>query len=234
MGQTGQAILRWTLAIIVLAGVCVYAITNVDDAFRAGVAFGGDASESPSPGTGPVRNGEANPEFDYALVGNSVGFLTTDGMNVGPGGADGLVLQFPLIDGDPNCVATVNVEVPVRSATQTAQLALFPGGAGVTGPPVDAAPAPEPITIPVTTPPIATTDGIPGPLSWDVAGLYRTWATQGAYDGGQAPEAGTPFTVVIRPAGDAPGREVIFASSESPDVKPRLVWTGAGESCGAA
>lgn len=233
MEQTGRAFLRWTLAIIVLAGVCVYAVNNVGTAFRAGVAFGGDAGPSPSPGTGPVASGEANPDFDYALLNNVVGFLTTDGMNVGPGAADGLVLQFPLIEGDPECVATATIEIPVRSATFPTQFALFPGGASVTGDPADGAPLPEPISINLNAPALGDTDGT-RPLSWDVAGLYRTWATQGPYDGGPAPEAGTDFTVVVRPTGgDAPGREVIFASSEAPDLKPRLIWTGA-EACGTA
>jgi hypothetical protein len=229
MEETGRAFLKWTLAIIVLAGISLYAIQNVGDAFRAGVAFGDDPSQSATAeGSGqPVVNGEAPSQADFALIDDTVGFLASDGMVIGPGPADGLVLSFPLIAGDPNCVQTARIELPVRDATP-AQLALYPSA--IPDPTVltEGAEVAEPITIPLTAPPIANTEATPGLLAWDVGQLYRTWATGGSFDGTPGPAEATAFTVVVRPNdGGAPGRSIAVASTESPDAKPRLIWEGA-------
>jgi hypothetical protein len=239
MEDTPKTILKWTIAVIVLAGISFYAIQNVDDAFRAGIAFGEDdpseAEQAELP-SGPVANGEAPPNIDFALVGNAVSALTTDGMTVGPGATDGLVLSFPLIPGNPDCIATANLEVPIRQGTvpQPSQFAVYPSGIADLSQLADGAPVPEPIQINLNAPPLsAPTDGTPGPMSWDLTQMYRVWATSGNYDGGEAPAVGTPFTVVVRPNDQGqPGRTLVVASAESVDVKPRLIWTGVPD-CGA-
>jgi hypothetical protein len=226
--ETGRAFLKWTLAIIVLAGISLYALQNVGDAFRAGVAFGDDASEAASDGSGePVVNGEAPPQADFALIDNAVGFLASDGMAIGPGPADGLVLSFPLIAGDPNCVQTARIELPVREASP-AQLALYPSAIPDLTVLTEGATVAEPITIPLAAPPIANTEATPGLLAWDVGQLYRTWTTGGSFDGTPGPTDPAAFTVVVRPNDEGePGRRIAVASAESPDFRPRLIWEGA-------
>lgn len=225
--ETGRAILKWSLAILLLAGLSLYAIQNVDDAFRAGVAFGGEeASDAAAPAlAGPVTDGEATPQIDFAFVANSVSALTSDGMTVGPGAQDGVLLSFPLIPGSPNCVQTALLELTVRSATPT-EFGVYPSTLQDLETLAETTPVAEP-NIPLAEPVRAFTDGTPGPLSWDVLTLYQTYAAGESFDGVAAPEVGSPFSVVVRPTDQgAAGRQVVFASSESPDSRPRLIWTG--------
>ncbi len=233
--ETGRAFLKWTLAIIVLAGISLYALQNIGDAFRAGVAFGDDASEEASDpaASGPVVNGEAFPTVDVALVNDVVGFATTDGMEIGPGPADGLVLSFPMIQGDPNCIQTATVEIPVRAATP-AQLALYPSAIPDLAVLTEGTPVVQPISIPLTAPPLTNTDATPGLLAWDVAQLYRTWATAGDFEGNPAPTEPEAFTVVIRPNDQGvPDRRIAVSSAESPDPRPHFFWEGI-PGCGGA
>lgn len=233
MEDTGRAFVKWTLAIIVLAGVCVYALQNVGDAFRAGIAFGEPSEEEDDddPGSlGPVVNGEAPPQLDFALVANVAGFVATDGMVLGPGPQDGFVLSFPMIPGDPNCVQTARVELPIRGPATPAQLRLLPSAIADLSVIADGVPVPEPIQIELAAPPLANVEADPTLLAWDVGQIYRDWATGVPFDGTTPgpidPEA---FTVVIRPNDEgAPDRSIPVTSSESPDPnpRPRLLWEG--------
>lgn len=237
MEETGRTFLKWTLAVIVLAGVCIYAVQNVGDAFRSGIAFGEPSeSESEPQAPTPVVNGEAFPQVDFALVGNMAGFFASDGMVLGPGPEDGFVLSFPMIDGDPNCVATARVEIPVRSATP-AQLALYPSAIPDLAVITEGTPVQGAIEIPLAAPPLANTEANPALLAWDVGQIYRTWATGQPFDG-TTPGPADPqaFTVVIRPNDQGvPDRNIAVTSSESPEPnpRPRLVWEGAPD-CPAA
>jgi hypothetical protein len=235
MEETGRAFLKWSLAIIVLAGICLYAIQNIGPAFRSGIAFGDDASESPSgpEGGGAVTNGEAFPEVDFSLVNNVVGFYATDGMEIGPGPLDGLVLSFPLIPGDPNCVQTARVEIPIRAATP-AQLALYPSAIPDLAALGEGVPTGDAVSIPLSTPPLTDTAANPAALVWDVGQLYRTWAMAGDFEGTPAPTDPSAFTVVIRPNDQGvSGRLIAVASSESADPRPRLIWEGT-PGCGSS
>lgn len=229
MEETSRAFLKWTLAIIILAGVCIYALQNVGDAFSAGIAFGDPSeSESASPPLSPVQSGQALPQTDFALIANAAGFFTSDGMSLGPGPQDGFVLSFPMIEGDPNCVQTARVEIPIRFATP-AQLALYPSAIPDLAAVTDGGQLAEPIQLQLTTPPVVNTEANPGVLSWDVGQLYRNWATGEPFEGTTpGPTDPTAFTVIIRPYDQgAPDRRIDVPSLESPDPRPLFIWEGA-------
>jgi hypothetical protein len=239
MDERGRTFVKWVLAIIVLAAVVVYALQNVGDAFRAGLAFGDDAG---GPGeqdaalpTGPVTDGVAPPQADFTLLGPTVGPPQAPALTIGPAGNDGVVLSFPVIDGDPACVQSARIDISVVEATPT-ELAVYPSRLTDLPSLSEGQQVPEDPVIAVDAPPIAFTDGTPGRLVWDVTELYRTFVTAGSFSGGDAPTIGTPFTVVIRPTGgDQPGRVVAFDSSEAPEpaLGPALVWSGV-PGCGGA
>jgi hypothetical protein len=173
-----------------------------------------------------VTDGEALPTIDFALVASAVSALAADGMTVGPGPLDGIVLSFPRIPGTAQCVQSALLEMTVRSGTPT-EFGVYPSALQGLGALAEASPVTDPY-IPITAPPVAATDGAAAPLTWDVLTLYQTYADGGTFDNGvAAPPVGSPFTVVVRPTDQGlAGRTVLFASTESPDSRPRLVWTG--------
>ncbi len=248
MDTTGRTFVKWTLAIIVLAGVVVYAINEIPDAFSAGFAFGGEsetataqASTSPSADagggavpTGPVANGVSTPTVDFALTaGNVVSEVASDGMTVGDSAEAAIVVSFPLIEGSPDCVQSARLELPVRNASPT-EFAVYPSSLPDPATLADGAAAPGDPVIAVDGPPLSFTNGTPGRLTWEVGDLYRTWASGGQFPGGAAPPAGTDrFTLVVKPTGVEAGREVTFASSETGESGPTLAWTGLA-GCGGA
>jgi hypothetical protein len=229
--DTGRAILKWALAILLLAGVSLYAIQNIPQAFRQGIAFGDDAaSESPSPElalNGPVTDGEALPTIDFALVGSAVSALAADGMVVGPGPEDGIVLSFPRIPGTAQCVQSAVLEMTVRQGSPPTDFGVYPSALTGLEALAEASPVTDPY-IPISQPVVMTAAGTPGPLTWDVLTLYQTYAGGGTFDNGvAAPAIGAPFTIVVKPTDQGlAGRTFLFASTESPDSRPRLVWTG--------
>lgn len=239
--------LKWTLAIIALAGVVAYAVAQIPRAFDAGIAFGDEdggsetatatasASEAeaspsaPAPAipTGPVTNDVAPPAVDLALSSGVVTAVTAEEMTVGAGAQDGIVVSFPLIQGNPDCVQSARLELLVVRATPT-EFGAYPSTIADPASLAEGALPPGDAAIGVDGPPLSFTNGTPGRLEWEVADLYRRWAKGEAYAGGSPPPVGTPrFTLVIRPTdGGAAGRQVVFAASETGDQGPTLAWTG--------
>ena len=213
MDTTGRMFVKWTLAIIALAGVVAYALAQIPQAFDAGIAFGGedvsetatatasDAAASPSAGpaipTGPVTNDVSPPQVDFALTSGVVNAVAAEEMTVGAGGQDGILVSFPLIEGNPDCVMSARLEMLVVRATPT-EFGAYPSSiADPTTLAEGAVTAGDP-AIGVATTPLAFTDGTPGRLEWEVGDIYRGWVKGEAYAGGTAPPVGTPlFTVVV-------------------------------------
>lgn len=237
-----RGLLRWTLAIVVLGGVVAYAVPAALEAAQSSIRFGdeddalAEATPSPSasPGAGgaPVEDGQATPFADVVLIDGEAVDFGTEQLVIGPGEADGIALSFPLIPGAASCAASVTLELQIEEATPT-RLFVYPSAlfdlAGLSpgelseDPILDAAPQA-----------VAETDGSPGRLSWDVTGMYRTWALGEPFPTGGAAPGDTPFTVVVRPEGAESGREVVLLANEAgPDVAPLLSWTGE-EGCGSA
>lgn len=244
--------MKWTLAIIALAGVVAYALAQIPRAFDAGIAFGDEAGGSetaaasdaataatasdaeaapsasaPAIPSGPVTNDVAPPQVDFALSSGVVTAVTAEAMTVGAGGQDGILVSFPLIEGNPDCVQSARLELLVVRATPT-EFAAYPSSVVDPASLAEGALPPSDPVINVDGPPLSFTDGTPGRLEWEVGDLYRAWAKGEAYAGGSAPPVGTPrFTLVVRPTdGGATGRQVVFASSETGDQGPTLAWTG--------
>lgn len=235
MEDSRRMFVKWVLAIIALAAVVTYALQNVGDAFRAGIAFGDDVEASEDPGeqqaslpTGPVEDGWAPPQVDLTLLGPTIGPTQAAELTIGPAPDDGIVLSFPVIPGAPECVASARVDLSVREATPT-ELGVFPSRLTDLPTLEEGMPLPEDPVIAVDAPVLAFTDGTEGRMSWDVMELYRTFVTGGSWPGGDAPPVGTPFTVVIRATDQGEeDRLVVFESSEAPPpaLGPALAWSG--------
>lgn len=244
MEDAGRGIIKWTVAIIILTAVVAYAIQEIPGAFQSGVAFGGDeedeesldgeaddeeaeeAEQAPDLPTGPVSAGAATPEVDFSVADGQVNRLGGDELFLGPGDGDAVVAAFPLIEGDPNCVEGVRLELEIRQATET-ELGAYPAGLFDPDQIENGAPLPGELLLDPSAADLSFTNGTPGRLPWDVTELYRTWATGSSFgDGGQAP-VGTPFVVVVKATGEgAPGRSIQFGSMESGEQAPTLTWTG--------
>jgi hypothetical protein len=241
MQDPGRAVIRWAVAIIVLAAVVAYAIQEIPNAFQAGIAFvdeedeeptlddvdgGEDAEEAADLPTGPVEAGATTPDVDFSVNDGLVNRAVGDELFIGPDGDDSVVLSFPLIEGDPNCVEGVRLELEIRSATPT-ELGAHPSALFDAGAVEDGSPPPGDLMLNPDPSALAFTNGTPGRLPWDVTGMYRTWATGAAFGEDRQAPVGTPFVVAVRATdGGAPGRAVEFGSVESGDQAPTLTWTG--------
>ncbi|MPZ89717.1 MAG: hypothetical protein GEU81_17010 [Nitriliruptorales bacterium] len=246
MEDAGRAIIKWTIVIIILTAVVAYAIQEIPGAFQAGVEFVDDEEdqeslaeegeaideEVPDLPTGPVSAGAATPEVDFSVAGGQVNRRDSDELLLGSGDGDAVVVSFPLIEGDPNCVEGVRLELEIRQATET-ELGAYPSGLFDPDEVQNDAPPPGDLLLHTSAGALSFTNGTPGRLPWDVTELYRTWATGAPFgeDGEQAP-VGSPFVVVVKATDDgAPGRSIQFGSMEAGEQAPTLTWTGIAE-CG--
>lgn len=234
MTEPARTFVKWTVALLVLAGVVVYALQNVGPAFRTGLAFGDEASEGAGTGpTGPVADGNAAAQADLSIATGTVGGVGAPQLTIGPGPGDAALLVFPLIAGSPDCVATASLEVAIESATPATELGVYASGQFDTSVLADATVVQGEVVLDRTSPPLQFTDGTPGRLTFDVTQLYRTWASGQPFANGQQVPPETPFTVVVRATDEgAVGRAIVMTASEAGDAGPRLLWTGT-PGCGA-
>jgi hypothetical protein len=235
MTEPAQTFVKWTVALLVLAGVVLYALENLGPAISQGVALRGD-EDSEDDGDiaagGPVTDGAVAPVVDVSVAGGTATGLTAPTLAIGPGPGDAALLAFDLVQGSPDCLATLNLEMSVLSATGPTELGAYPSGVFEATALADAGPVQGELVLDRTAPPVQLTDGTPGRLRWDVLDVYRTWASGQPFASGATVPEGTRFTVAVRATDEgAIGREVVFDASESPSG-PTLVFTGV-PGCGA-
>lgn len=234
MTEPAQTFVKWTVALLVLAGVVFYALANLGPTFSEGVALGGDeeSEDDDVAGGGPVTDGAIAPAVDVSVAGGTADGLAAPTLSVGPGPGDAVVVAFDLVAGSPDCLETLNLELSLVDATPPTELGVYPSGVFDAAALADAAPVAGEIVLDRAAPPVQFTDGTPGRLRWDVLDLYRTWASGQPFSGGATVPEGTRFTVAVRATDEgAIGRSVVFDASESPNG-PTLVFTGV-EGCGA-
>lgn len=225
MNSNVWRLLRWVLAMGMCALVVLFGVPLAIDAVTGSIVIGediedGEAATDAADGepaddvpSGPVSDGRAGPDADFTIRDGTVGAMSAPELSLREGG-DLAVVQFPLIEGEPACVATAELRMSLLEADRT-EVAVYAGpireleeGDEVEDPPQDD-----------TVHARALTDGSSGRLVWDVTDFYHAWAS------GELVSPGTPFVVAIAAAGEpAP---LVFASSESDEADaPALVWEG--------
>jgi len=246
MNQASREVAKWVAAVVVLTGVVIYAVQALPGALGNSVEVGEDAASpsasasataspsaaetvaasSPDPALqGPVSDGNVQPTVDLSLDDGVVTGVGSKTLTIGSEETDAIVLSFPLIKGDPECVGGVRLEIAVEDATPT-ELGVAPSALftldtldeGAVAPPALLDPAPGTL---------AFTNGSPGRLPWDVTDLYRTWASGTPFPGGESAPPRTPFTLAVRATSPGtPDREVVFSAEESGEDGPTLSWIG--------
>lgn len=224
--------LRWLIVLGVCAVVVLVAVPLAIDSLSRSVVLGdavgdaedGEDTEEPDSdgastptgevASGPVTAGDAAPDADFVVRGGVVDDSAASSLALSAEG-DELVAVFPLIDGDPGCVATAELAFQLEEADAT-EVGVY--AAHTTAVPDDGDEVGD-LRRDDTLHAVALTDGTPGRLRWDVTNLYRSWASADL-----APP-GTPFAVVVTALD--PAAEVTFASSEAgADSAPLLEWDG--------
>lgn len=232
MNSNVWRLLRWPIALGMCALVVLFGVPLAIDAVTSSIVIGEDiedeeddtdaadgepAGDVPS---GPVSDGDAGPDADFTVRDGTVGAMSAPELSLGAGD-DLALLRFPLIEGEPACVATAELRLSLLEADRT-EVAVYAGpireleeGDEVEDPRQDD-----------TVHAMALTDGSPGRLVWDVTDFYHAWAS------GELASPGVPFVVAIAAAGEpAP---LVFASSESDEADaPSLVWEGESD-CGGS
>lgn len=225
MGSRVWGLLRWVIALGLCALVVAFGVPMAIDALTSSVVIGEDIEddeddteegEGEPPGevpSGPVSDGEAEPEADFTVREGTVDQVSRSELSLRAEGHVA-VLRFPLIDGAPECVASAELQMSLLEAERT-EVAVFAG-------PLETFEEGEEVEDPRqddTQHALALTDGSPGRLRWDVTDFYREWAS------GDLAPAGSPFVVAVAAIGSP--ATVIFASSEAEDEDPpTLVWEG--------
>lgn len=224
--------LRWVVAFGACALIVVVGVPMAIDAVTNSIVVAGDEGDddldatgeeaTPAPDgaepaatvpTGPVSDGDAEPDADFAVRAGTVRQASTPVLSLSDD-TDVVLLVFPLIEGDPACVGSAVLELSLREADRT-EVAVYAGALheGLEdGEEVSDARRDD------TVHALALTDGSPGRLRWDVTDLYRSWAS------GELASPGTPFAAAVAVHG-APA-DVLFTSSDSDDDAPALVWEG--------
>lgn len=229
MNSTVWKAVRWVVVLGLCALVVVLGVPMAIDAVTGSIVIGEDteddedAAESEPAGDvppGPVSDGEAEPAADFAVQDGIVAQTSAPRLSL-HGDGHVAVLRFPLIEGEPACVASAELRMSLLEAERT-EVAVYAGPLGefADGDEVDDPRQDD------TVHALALTDGSPGRLVWDVTDFYRDWAN------GDLAQPGTPFVVAVAAAGEpAP---VTFASSESEEADaPALVWEGKPD-CGGS
>lgn len=225
---------RWFVALGLCALVVMVAVPMTIDAITGSLVFGDaedDEEEDPPDGeadpvdpvgevpTGPVQDGTARAEADFVVHDGVVTQASSESLAISQPG-EVVVAIFPLVEGDPDCVASAELQLHVQAADAT-ELGVY--AASIRAPLDDGDQVDDPRADDQLRA-IAVTDGSPGRLLWDVSAAYRAWAT------GELAPAGTPFAVVIAPPEGAPA--LTFSSVESgADQAPGLRWEGTPD-CG--
>lgn len=230
MGASAWRAVRWLVALGLCALLVVLAVPAAINALRSSVeieepepraADPGDALE-PSDPTGPVGDGGAAADTDLAVHDGTVRQGDAARIEVTGNAADsGIVASFDLVDGDPSCVASLELAVDVVEATP-GELAVYPSGVTDTDELADGETV-EGLTLDESPRALALSDGRPGRLVWDLTELYQQWTQD-------LTPPGTDLAVVIRPRQES--QRVRVASVESEEsAGPRLAWTGE-QGCG--
>lgn len=243
MNETGREVVKWVTAIAVLAGLVVYAVLAlpgalgnsvevVDDEPTPTASASASASEtvaaaSPDPALqGPVTDGNLQPTVDLSLDNGVVTGIAEDTLVIGSQESDAVIVSFPLIRGDPDCVGAVLLELNVEDATPT-ELGVAPSGLFDLGTLAEGAAVPATVLLDPAPGPLAFTNGSPGRLRWDVTPIYRTWALGTPFPGGESAPPRTPFILAVRPTGPGTAdREVVFSAKEAGEDGPSLSWIG--------
>lgn len=222
-------VVRWVVALGACALVVVVAVPMTMDAVTNSLVFGdpegdegepedGEDADPTEPGgevpTGPVEDGQARATADFVVRDGVVGQAAGESLVISEAG-DVAVAVFPLIQGDPDCVATAELQLHMQEGDAT-ELGVY--AASIRGPledgdEVGGVNADDQLRA------IAITDGSPGRLLWDVSAAYRAWAA------GELAPAGTPFAVVVAPSDQSAA--IRFSSVEAGDDQaPTLRWEG--------
>lgn len=223
---------RWFVALGASVLVVLVAVPLALDALSASLVFGDGDDEAGDPDvgppvddgstpaepagqvpTGPVADGESPPDADLVVRDGVVRQAATNRLMLGEAG-DVAVTVFPLVEGDPGCVAVVELEMQLEEADAT-EVAVY--ASSVHTIPTDGDEI-DPL-LDGTVRALAFTDGTPGRLRWDVTEVYRAWAT------GQLAPAGTPFAVVVAPP-EEPAELTFYAREAGARTAPALVWEG--------
>lgn len=234
---------RWFVAIGVCVIVVLVAVPMAIDALSASLVFGDQAGDAPGEEdpssvdggaddtdnavgpagevpTGPVSDGQAAGDHDFVVREGVVAQATSQSLRLRQEG-DAVVAVFPLVDGDPACVALAELEMQLEEADAT-EIAVY---ASTVRRPLDDGEEVGDAHLDGMARALAVTDGTPGRLRWDVTDLYRAWAA------GELAPAGSPLAILVAPPDG--GADLTFSSTEAglPEA-PALVWegeTGCGE-----
>lgn len=225
-------LLRWVVALGMCALVVVFGAPMAIDAVMGSIVIGddvedegreADGAEEESAGevpSGPVSDGKAEPDADFAVRDGTVDQTSATELSL-RGDRHLAVLRFPLIEGEPACVATAELGMDLLEADRT-EVAAY---AGLAREFEDGEEADDPRRDD-TVHAKALTDGSPGRLVWDVTDLYRDWAD------GDLSAPGTPFVVVVAATRES-ARLVLAASESDEHDPPALVWEGTSD-CGGS
>lgn len=220
---------RWFVALGLCALVVMVAVPMTIDALSGSLVFddaeddegqpldGGDADPAEPVGevpTGPVEDGSAHATADFVLQEGVVDQAASPSLAISQAG-DVVVTIFPLIEGDPECVSTAQLELHLQEGDPT-ELGVYAASIHV---PLDDGAAVDDPRADQQLRAIAVTDGSPGRLLWDVSLAYRAWAA------GELAPAGTSFALAIIPQEGTAA--LTFASVEGgAGQAPTLRWEG--------
>ncbi len=235
MNSVARDVLKWVVALGVLAGVCVYALGALpevlgDAVFIAEEDSGEDPLDDPVASEGgvvPITDGIVRPASDFSIVDGVVDDRAADRLVIGEEAGAAVVLAFPLNAGSPSCVVDVRLEIEVEEATQSV-LGVYPAGFADLDAVVEGgAPPGAPILDPTGVE--AVIDGTPGREGFDVTELYRTWASRAPFPGGATAPESELFVVTVSPPAGAPedGREIeLYAADAGDGTSPTLGFIG--------
>lgn len=217
---------RWLVVLALAALIVVITVPMAFNAILHSVEFGGeleagdDDDETQDPGVGevpagPVEDGTATAQADFAVRDGTVRQSTAEQLSLEDDG-DAIVLAFPLIDGNPECVATAQLQVEVLDAQPT-ELHVYASDVANPAEVEDGDEVGDPRRDDERRS-TAVSDGSSGRLVWDVTELYQAWAL------GDLAPPGSRLTVVIRPPEPVSIR--MAAAEGDDDEAPTLAWEG--------
>ena len=234
MEEGSGSALKWIVAVVALALVVLLSAPAALEALTGSIRFEDNEPELPTipdqpaaPTLTPVEDGTAVASTDFLAVDRIVQDMDADALTV-QGPEQAMVAAFPLIEGDEECIGTVELEISLTATDNEGRIGVFPSGVFTPLLLADGDGA-----IPSLTPgpaALAVTNGSLGRLRWDVTDLYRTWVRGSAFGDITIP-GGVPFTVAVHGV-DGDGDSFTFATLESGEATaPAITWTGAPE-CG--
>jgi hypothetical protein len=225
--------LKWLGAFAVMALVVVLTIPMALDAITQSLQIEDRQATSPldedddpliDPAEeavlGELEDGEAIALADISGRNNAVRQATEEFVAIGGASGDAVYFAFPLIEGDPACLAEVRLELTLRQGT-AARLVVYPADVPDILELEDGDPLSDEPFLTDHPRAIVETDGTPMVLFWDVTGVYEEWA------GGGLTEATEPFVLAVRPEeyGDGDLRAQFSSVEAGEDEAGRLVWT---------